>query len=133
MKNRSGISMKKKYVIGFFAALFLVVFLLSAGYQISYRHVIDRQASLEEEQSAVTRSISAEGEAVTEEMDRDGGYLLRELNGFVAVYLADGNTIYELTEIPLSDLPEELQQQILEGKILSTEDELYGFLENYSS
>ena len=33
--------MKKKYVIGFFAALFLVVFLLSAGYQISYRHVID--------------------------------------------------------------------------------------------
>ncbi|HIY64569.1 MAG TPA: hypothetical protein H9730_14115 [Candidatus Mediterraneibacter stercoripullorum] len=125
--------MKKKYVIGFFAALFLVVFLLSAGYQISYRHVIDRQASLEEEQSAVTRSISAEGEAVTEEMDRDGGYLLRELNGFVAVYLADGNTIYELTEIPLSDLPEELQQQILEGKILSTEDELYGFLENYSS
>lgn len=125
--------MKKKYVIGFFAALFLVVFLLSAGYQISYRHVIDRQASLEEEQSAVTRSISAEGEAVTEEMDRDGGYLLRELNGFVAVYLADGNTIYELTEIPLSDLPEELQQQIMEGKILSTEDELYGFLENYSS
>lgn len=125
--------MKKKYVIGFFAALFLVVFLLSAGYQISYRHVIDRQASLEEEQSAVTRSISAEGEAVTEEMDRDGGYLLRELNGFVAVYLADGKTIYELTEIPLSDLPEELQQQILEGKILSTEDELYGFLENYSS
>ena len=125
--------MKKKYVIGFFAALFLVVFLLSAGYQISYRHVIGRQASLEEEQSAVTRSISAEGEAVTEEMDRDGGYLLRELNGFVAVYLADGNTIYELTEIPLSDLPEELQQQILEGKILSTEDELYGFLENYSS
>lgn len=125
--------MKKKYVIGFFAALFLVVFLLSAGYQISYRHVIDRQASLEEEQSAVTRSISAEGEAVTEEMDRDGGYLLRELNGFVAVYLADGKTIYELTEIPLSDLPEELQQQIREGKILSTEDELYGFLENYSS
>ena len=125
--------MKKKYVIGFFAALFLVVFLLSAGYQISYRHVIDRQASLEEEQSAVTKSISTEGDAVTEEMDRDGGYLLRELNGFVAVYLADGNTIYELTEIPLSDLPEELQQQILEGKILSTEDELYGFLENYSS
>lgn len=125
--------MKKKYVIGFFAALFLVVFLLSAGYQISYRHVIDRQASLEEEQSAVTKSISTEGDAVTEKTDRDGGYLLRELNGFVVVYLADGNTIYELTEIPLSDLPEELQQQILEGKILSTEDELYGFLENYSS
>lgn len=125
--------MKKKYVIGFFAALFFIVFLLGAGYQISYRHVIDRQASLEEEQSAVTRSISAEGEAVTEELDRDSGYLLRELNGFVAVYLADGKTIYELTEIPLSDLPEELQQQIREGKILSTEDELYGFLENYSS
>lgn len=125
--------MKKKYVIGFFAALFLVLFLLSAGYQISYRHVIDRRASLEEEQSAVTKSISTEGDAVTEKTDRDGGYLLRELNGFVVVYLADGNTIYELTEIPLSDLPEELQQQILEGKILSTEDELYGFLENYSS
>ena len=45
----------------------------------------------------------------------------------------DRQTIYEMTEIPLSDLPEEVQQEIAAGKYIATRDELYGFLENYSS
>ena len=51
----------------------------------------------------------------------------------MAVYLSDRSTIYELTDIPLTDLPKEVQQEVSEGKYVSTDGELYAFLENYSS
>lgn len=120
--------MKTKYVIGFFSVLLLAVVLLTAGYQISYRHVMDRQEARAEEEAPTTESISTEGDAVREE-----GYYLCELHGYVAVYLSDKTTIYELTEIPLTDLPEEVQQEIATGKYVETAEELYAFLENYSS
>ena len=120
--------MKTKYVVGFFSCLLLTAVLLTAGYQLSYRHVMDRQAARAEEDAPTTESIAAEGEAVREE-----GFYLRELHGYVAVYLSDKTTIYELTEIPLTDLPEEVQQEISTGKFVDTAAELYAFLENYSS
>ena len=43
--------MKTKYVIGLLAGLLLIAALLTAGYQISYRHVMDRQAAAAEEKN----------------------------------------------------------------------------------
>lgn len=124
--------MKTKYVVGLLAVFVLVIILLAAGYQISYRHVMDRQAAGAEEKSS-TESIAAEGEAVNEEKEEEEGYWLCQLQGYVAVYLEDRTTIYELTDILLTELPEEVQQEVAEGKYMSTEEELYAFLENYSS
>ena len=42
-------------------------------------------------------------------------------------------SIYEYTNIRVEELPEELQNEIREGKRLEGKDKLYGFLENYSS
>lgn len=120
--------MKTKYVIGFLCIFLFVAVLLTAGYQLSYRHVMDRQAARAEEESPTTESISAEGEAV-----QDEGYYLSELQGYVVVYLDDRSTIYEFTEIPVSDLPQEVQQELASGKYVETAEELYAFLENYSS
>ncbi len=120
--------MKTKYIVGFFLVILFAAVLLTAGYQLSYRHVMDRQAAKAEEEAPMTESISAKGEAVSDE-----GYYLMELQGFVVVYLDDKATIYEFTEIPLTDLPEELQQEVAAGKYMESEEELYAFLENYSS
>ena len=90
--------------------------------------MMDRQAARAEEEIPTTESISAEGAAV-----QDEGYYLSELQGYVAVYLSDRTTIYEFTEIPVSDLPEEVQQELTSGKYVETAEELYAFLENYSS
>ena len=49
------------------------------------------------------------------------------------MYLSDKETVYEFTEIPVNDLPEEIQQEIATGKYIPTVKELYAFLENYSS
>ncbi len=126
--------MKPRYIIGFFAFFLAAGILLTAGYQYTYHRAIDRQMAQEElsGEFAGSESIAAEGEAVKEDAEEEGFYLC-ELQGFVVVYLKDQKTIYELTEIPLTDLPEELQQEVAEGKYIQTADDLYAFLENYSS
>ena len=51
----------------------------------------------------------------------------------VVVYLEDRKTIYLDTGIRLEDLPEDVQMQIIQMMPVKSEEELYGFLENYSS
>ncbi len=52
---------------------------------------------------------------------------------FIVVYEEDRNTLYMNTDILLSLLPESLQTEIMEGKYVASEEELYLFLESYSS
>ena len=54
-------------------------------------------------------------------------------NGYVVVYLSDQSTIYEFTDIPFEELPKEVQTNVKQKKYVETEEELYAFLENYSS
>ena len=123
--------MKSRYIIGFFAVFVAAGLILTAGYQFTYNKVLERQAAQPQDEVYGTESIAAVGGAVKN--DENEGYYLRELHGFVAVYLSDKETVYEFTEIPVSDLPEEVRQEVAEGKYISDMKELYAFLENYSS
>lgn len=60
-------------------------------------------------------------------------FFIKEADGLVNIYREDGTTLYETTDIPVSLLPEALRQEIQAGKGVATEQELYDFLENYSS
>ena len=60
-------------------------------------------------------------------------YYLTEEEGKVQVYKGDKETLYEPTEIAVDQLPENLQKEIQTGKYLDSEEDLYNFLENYSS
>ena len=51
----------------------------------------------------------------------------------MVVYLFDQSTIYEFTDIPFEELPKEVQTSVKQKKYVETEEELYAFLENYSS
>ena len=125
--------MKSRYIIGFFATFLVLGMLLAVGYQLTYEHVRDRQEAQARDEVSGTESIAAEGEKVKNPDAEEEGFYLCELQGFVAVYLSDRKTIYEFTEIPVTDLPEEVQQEVAEGKYVATVKELYAFLENYSS
>ena len=123
--------MKKKYCIGFFAAIFVIMILLELGYQWSYQRRIDNQekkSTFLQEETAPMEVLATEGN-----VEKNSEYLLKELNGYVIVYLGDEKTVYEVTEISVADLPEEVQSQIREGIRLYSTNELYAFLENYSS
>lgn len=51
----------------------------------------------------------------------------------VKVMLEDRKTIYQDTEIDLTELPYEIQQDIMQGLFIPNEESLYDFLENYTS
>lgn len=64
---------------------------------------------------------------------KEEGYKLQVEEGYVVVYENSENQVFEYTDIPLESLPQELQSEVLLGKQIETIDELYNFLENYSS
>lgn len=60
-------------------------------------------------------------------------FWLQVENNFVVVFLEDRKTRYEITDIYLPYLPEDLQQEIIQGKKMEGKEVLYNFLESYSS
>lgn len=67
----------------------------------------------------------------TEQSMQTDFYLFDE-EGIVMVRLQDG-TLYEATEIPVSQLPGKIKEQLTDGYKIRGKKELYEFLENYSS
>lgn len=61
------------------------------------------------------------------------GFYLMVVDHFVIVYEDDRETLYMNTDIMLENLSSELQEQIIEGKYIQNEQDLYNFLESYSS
>ena len=66
------------------------------------------------------------------EKEEEGFYLM-VADHFVIVYEKDKKTIHTNTDILLESLNEELQTEIIRGKYIQNEQELYNFLESYSS
>ena len=123
--------MKNKYGIGFLLFLILVVFGITCAYQLSLnkgKREIQAEITAKEQREMNDTSVAADGQAL-----KDDCYYLKELNGYVVVYLSDKKTVYEYTDISLEYLPENLQKEIQNGKYIETSESLYGFLENYSS
>ncbi len=66
-------------------------------------------------------------------LEEDKGFYLMVADHFIVVYREDKQTLYMNTDILLDSLNETLQTEIMRGKYVETEEELYNFLESYSS
>ena len=60
-------------------------------------------------------------------------YVVIEEDDYLSVYYADKKTKYMDTDIRFDELSIRLQKEIKAGKTFETSEELYDFLENYSS
>ena len=60
-------------------------------------------------------------------------FLLVDHNDYVAVYQLPEREIYEYTDVIMEVLPEDVQKEVQHGKYIKNEEELYNFLENYTS
>ena len=65
--------------------------------------------------------------------ETDEYYYLAIFKNKVVVYKSDGKTIYMETDIPAEDLPPEVMQDLIQRRVVNTEEDLYDFLESYSS
>lgn len=61
------------------------------------------------------------------------GYYLMVADHLIVVYREDQQTLYMDTDILLENLDDILQAEIIQGKYLETEEEVFNFLESYSS
>lgn len=116
--------MKKKYSISFFVGIVICFAILSFAFQKSYQNVKGEILAQQKE----NMSVPTKGNASKADV-----YYLKDLNGFLAVYKSDKKTLYEYTDIRMDELPKELAAEIRNWKAIETLENLYGFLENYSS
>lgn len=61
------------------------------------------------------------------------GYYAKSFNGTIVILNGDEKTVYEYTQIGIETLPEDMREQVLNGIYLENDEDLYSFLENYSS
>ena len=60
-------------------------------------------------------------------------FVIREEDGYLNVYFGEEDALYMYTGIAYQGLPEELKKEISNGKTFDTLEDLYRFLESYSS
>lgn len=120
--------MKHKYSIGIFIIFLVFILFLTGSARFGSKAKINETENTDLVETQTETSVVADGQALKE----DCFYLL-EVNGYVVVYLSDKKTPYEYTDILYDDLPNLLQNEIRNGKYIESLEELYGFLENYSS
>ena len=124
--------MGKKYGIGLFTIALVLIAVVTYGYRAEYRYSQELVEEGEKEQTensiSQQKTVSTQGDAQKDEL-----YYLKDLNGYVVVYMNDRTTVYEYTNILISDLPDTYQNEIKNGMIIEGTEKLYGFLENYSS
>ena len=65
--------------------------------------------------------------------EENEGFYIMVADHYITVYEGDKQTVYLNTDILLSNLNETLQSEIIQGKYIEDEQEIYHFLESYSS
>lgn len=126
--------MKNRYGIGFFAVIIILAAAVTCACQISYHRAREKaeaqiEARIKAEQAEEKKqAVTADGHAL-----KDDCYYLMEVNGYVVVFLSDKKTAYEYTDISCEELPDSVRTELKNGKYIESVEELYGFLENYSS
>lgn len=99
--------------------LFCAIFILALGFYASYQY------SVSKEPSPAPQTLEADNPLRS-------SYHIEIEEGKVIVRLDDGS-VYETTDISWDLLPATVQEEITKGYILESQQELYSFLENFSS
>lgn len=125
--------MRNKYGIGFLSVILILALAVTFAYQYSYRIARERtqarlEAAEEVKKAQSEETVTADGHALKKDC-----YYLKNVNGYVVVFLSDKKTAYEYTDILCEELPQAVQEELVNGKYVETQEDLYGFLENYSS
>lgn len=113
-------------------------FVLGAGLLIAggsyWNYTVQRQEEAklakEKQQIEATKEDDTR-ETVSEKKSYE--YVIVNEDGYLTVYEKDLKTVFLHTDISYEELPEELRQKVGNGYPIRTPEELYDFLENYSS
>ena len=127
--------MKNKWVYGLILVLLfaLAVLILSSGTgsDSGTEIQVNQQTSATQNETSASQENTDAAAAETS----GGYYLVKEEDGVIKVFWCDqnGQSLYQETNIAFSLLGVEDQQLLKDGVKLTTEQELFSFLENFDS
>jgi cbb3-type cytochrome oxidase subunit 3 len=127
--------MKHKYSICVLLGLLLICMLIVVFSTVDQKKIERQEANeLQENQEAEDKTDATETESVTSSKVEDSySYIILEEDGHLLVYYSDNMTVFFDSGISAGNLPESLLAELETGIRFSDEEELYEFLENYSS
>lgn len=129
----TGDMMRKVNGIRIFFVL-TVIFVIGCYQAVDFQNKAAQEKSAKEEQLRQTvRETETELEMLPVVRMQDYKFVIVEEADYLTVYFADRKTVYEYTAIRYSDLEDSLRQKIRQGYCIENEEELFGFLENYST
>ena len=132
MKILKSISLYFVLPIVFIAlGILLHIAYLEFFYPNKYSQIEESSFLNEETQEVVSSSQS--NIAMTELPAEESCYYLTVLEGKIVVMEKDQKTIYLTTDIYVEALSDSLKQELCKGKFIHSLEELYGFLESYTS
>lgn len=122
--------MKRKYSICIFVAALLVVSGLLVWFGTTdWGGSNEEQTKTQEEWQESTE----ENAIYSGKTQESYAYIIFDVDGHLLVYYSDNTTVFFDTGILSHSLSEEMRKQLTYGIRFADEDELYEFLENYSS
>ena len=122
--------MKRKYSICIFVAALLVISGLLIWFGMTdWGGSNEEQTKTQEEWQESTE----ENAIYSGKTQESYAYIIFDVDGHLLVYYSDNTTVFFDTGILSHSLSEEMRKQLTYGIRFADEDELYEFLENYSS
>lgn len=121
----------KTYAHFFLGALVLSISAWIGGRQYYLKLNEKEQEKIIEIQEAETEQFEDSVESAN--IQNKKAFVIREEDGYLNVYFGEEDALYMYTGIAYQGLPEELKKEISNGKTFDTLEDLYRFLESYSS
>ena len=115
----------------FLGALVLSISAWIGGRQYYLKLNEKEQEKIIEIQEAATEQFEDSVESAN--IQNKKAFVIREEDGYLNVYFGEEDALYMYTGIAYQGLPEELKKEISNGKTFDTLEDLYRFLESYSS
>lgn len=100
---------------------------------------LEKSSSEESSEDMISSESEKDFEAVEEAVEAADGnasderFFVKEEDGYLVIYDRMMMKRYDETTIQMEDLPDRLREKMIEGLYFTDEEELYAFLENYSS
>ena len=130
---KTGGSILKRIGIYFFCVVALGCITSSILYRKSEMADEIRFEKAIQNEATHTEQILGETIEVSDSSTSRAGFLVIEEDGYLVIYDKSAMKRYDETTILVANLPERLRMKVEEGMYFVTEEELYAFLENYSS
>lgn len=129
----------KKYNICFLLLLGIVLTGLIGGFVLNQKRESEEPIpTTEQEETLPETETVAEDRVVMNQMkikpvQQKGQFLLVSEDGFLLVFGSNGTEICLYTHIPISDFPETEREKLREGIWFQAMEEVYSYLESYTS